>query len=189
MSGLFATLTPMRRQTFIAAAAAGLGLLAPAVAQAQTPGLHVDPSSPTGKEYAIPLDQARNSANPQAAPSSGAPGAQAGANAPRFGVGVGDSSKHRRSGSRGGAGAGGSGGSGGGTGGSGNAGAGSSSGGSQGGLPGSGHLPPTALSSANPAGGVTTPLLVIGLALAILMSGALGGLLVRRGRASTRPGS
>src|SRR4051812_19082119 len=28
-------------------------------AAAQTPGLHVDPDSPGGKEYAIPLDQAR----------------------------------------------------------------------------------------------------------------------------------
>ncbi len=40
----------------------GLCLLPAPAALAQTPGLHVDPNSPSGKEYAVPLDHARSNA-------------------------------------------------------------------------------------------------------------------------------
>ena len=39
-------------------AALSLGLAG--AASAAEPGVHVDPGSPAGKEYALPLDQARN---------------------------------------------------------------------------------------------------------------------------------
>lgn len=40
-----------------------LGLAVPATAAAHDPGVRVDPKSPAGKEYAIPLDSARDEAN------------------------------------------------------------------------------------------------------------------------------
>lgn len=58
----------------------------PSTALAQT-GVHVDPESPAGKEYAIPLEQARREAG---GTDGGA--ARPGAQAPLFGQGIGDSS-------------------------------------------------------------------------------------------------
>lgn len=56
-----------------------LALLAlPGAAFAQEPGVNVDPDSPSGKEYAIPLDRARG----QAAPSASAPQRSSGPSAP-----------------------------------------------------------------------------------------------------------
>ncbi len=68
-------------------------LLTPAAASAAEPGVHADPGSPSGKEYALPFDQARHGggggssstnhlgggggANPGSAPSD-----------PRFGQGI-----------------------------------------------------------------------------------------------------
>jgi len=67
---------------------ASLALLAPATAQAQQ-GVHVDPSSPAGKEYAIPLDQARRQAG-------GAHSAGGASGRPTlFGAGVTPASKHQ----------------------------------------------------------------------------------------------
>jgi hypothetical protein len=66
------------------ASALALGLLlAPAPAPAQEPGVHVDPSSPAGKEYAIPLEDAQR-------PSARHPRGEGGAPAerPLFGNGV-----------------------------------------------------------------------------------------------------
>lgn len=63
-----------------------LGLALAPAAYAQTPGLHVDPNSPSGHEYAIPLDRARHDAAPGAGPSSS--GGQPPSRAPLFGVGV-----------------------------------------------------------------------------------------------------
>lgn len=51
-------------------------LAIPSAALAQEPGVHVDPDSPSAKEYAIPLDQARGSLAP-AGPTSAAQGAVA----------------------------------------------------------------------------------------------------------------
>src|SRR5215207_7689413 len=56
--------------------------LAPA-ARAQEEGVFVDPGSPTGKEYAIPLDSARRQADPSGDGAGGAP-----ESAPLFGSGI-----------------------------------------------------------------------------------------------------
>jgi hypothetical protein len=56
--------------------------LAPA-AVAQEEGVFVDPDSPTGKEYAIPLDSARRQADPSDGSAGAAPGS-----APLFGAGI-----------------------------------------------------------------------------------------------------
>src|SRR6476619_4464476 len=50
-------------------------------AAAQDDGVHVDPNSPAGKEYALPLDSARRDAN-------GGGDSAAGSGAPLFGVGI-----------------------------------------------------------------------------------------------------
>src|SRR3954452_7944237 len=70
------------RGTFLRASLAlGICLLAASPAGATPPGLHVDPDSPGGKEYAIPLDQARDDAT----------GGGGGSGSHLFGVGVGGS--------------------------------------------------------------------------------------------------
>ena len=62
-----------------------IGLLAlPAAAQAQGRGVFVDPESPAGKEYAIPLEEARRQAAPGVESRSG--GGDAGP--PLFGYGI-----------------------------------------------------------------------------------------------------
>ena len=62
-----------------------LGLLAlPAVAQAQGRGVFVDPDSPAGKEYAIPLEEARRQAAPDAESRPGGDDAAS----PLFGAGI-----------------------------------------------------------------------------------------------------
>lgn len=63
----------------------GLAVAAP-VASAQDDEVFVDPGSPSGKEYALPLDQARQQG---ASESQKAPSAAARGNAPLFGEGVG----------------------------------------------------------------------------------------------------
>jgi hypothetical protein len=63
-----------------------------AASRAEAGEVHFDPESPAGKEYALPLQQARNEAlgtgGGEAAPGAGG-GDEAGAAAPLFGVGVG----------------------------------------------------------------------------------------------------
>jgi hypothetical protein len=62
-----------------------IGSLAlPVAAQAQGRGVFVDPESPAGKEYAIPLEEARRQAAPDAASRPG--GGDAGS--PLFGQGI-----------------------------------------------------------------------------------------------------
>jgi len=70
----------------------GFWVVPVSAAQAQN-GLHVDPSSPGGKEYAIPLDQARGDAagGPAAStkpPSGGSDSGSDSSTGPLFGVGV-----------------------------------------------------------------------------------------------------
>jgi hypothetical protein len=61
----------------------------PAGASAQAPGVHVDPESPTGREYDIPIERARR----EAAPTPGtAAGGSRSTGAPLFGEGIGDPS-------------------------------------------------------------------------------------------------
>ena len=76
---------PSRRKTGGAACAlVALGLLAAAgPAAAQSDGVHVDPDTPAGQEYALPLDKAR----PDVAPNSGAGGSDPG-EAELFGAGI-----------------------------------------------------------------------------------------------------
>lgn len=77
---------------------AGLVLVAPGDVIAQADGVYVDPDSPAGKEYALPLDAARREA------SGGGGGGDGGASAPPlFGAGIsnrGDSAKAARDGGR-----------------------------------------------------------------------------------------
>ena len=62
-----------------------VGALAlPAMAQAQGPGVFVDPESPAGTEYAIPLEEARRHGAPDAEPRPGAGDAAP----PLFGEGI-----------------------------------------------------------------------------------------------------
>jgi hypothetical protein len=71
--------------------ALALVLALPATAQAQERGVHVDPDSPAGKEYAIPIDKARRDASGggstpfRSAPAGAAPMVTA---APLFGQGI-----------------------------------------------------------------------------------------------------
>jgi hypothetical protein len=58
--------------------------------RAQAGEVHFDPESPAGKEYALPLQQARNEAIGTGGGEAGeGPGGSSGAAAPLFGVGVG----------------------------------------------------------------------------------------------------
>jgi hypothetical protein len=63
---------------------------------AQDDGVHVDPKSPAGKEYALPLDQARRDAA-----GGDAPGRGSGDSAPLFGAGISKGSAGRSSGEAG----------------------------------------------------------------------------------------
>jgi hypothetical protein len=59
----------------------------PGVALAQEDGVTIDPDSPSGKEYAIPLEQARRNAGAGGPPARVRPGERS---AELFGAGVGD---------------------------------------------------------------------------------------------------
>jgi hypothetical protein len=70
--------------------AAGLAvvwLVLAAPASAQQGGVFVDPDSPAGKEYAIPIEQARRQASGSPGGSAAEPGGRA-AQAPLFGAGI-----------------------------------------------------------------------------------------------------
>jgi hypothetical protein len=78
-------MTTRRTVRILAATAAVLGAsAAPAPAQ-----VFVDPGSPSGKEYAIPLESARRNAANEGGDKS-APVAQGERSAPLFGAGIGD---------------------------------------------------------------------------------------------------
>src|SRR4051794_31174635 len=70
-----------------------LAAAAPALAAAAEPGVHVDPDSPSGKEYAIPLDSVRRDAGGR---GSAEPG---GGGAPLFGAGISSAPRSTRGGS------------------------------------------------------------------------------------------
>ena len=79
------TLSSMSRAGLIALISA-LALGLPAAASAQD-GVFVDPDSPSGKEYQIPLESVRRQANPHARPGAKiAPGERS---SPLFGEGIG----------------------------------------------------------------------------------------------------
>jgi hypothetical protein len=72
----------------VLAAALVLGLAG--TASAAEPGVHVDPGSPAGKEYAIPLDQARHDAGlpPGGGNTGGGGGSPGSGGSQLFGAGV-----------------------------------------------------------------------------------------------------
>lgn len=72
------------------AAVIGLALLAPAPAAAQSGGVFVDPDSPTGKQYQLPLESARRQADPSSDGRLVTPGARPGGTVPAalFGAGI-----------------------------------------------------------------------------------------------------
>ena len=63
-----------------------LALALPALAQAQAP--RVDPDSPAGSEYQLPVDRAREQARERPAPQAGSSEDDRDAGAPLFGAGV-----------------------------------------------------------------------------------------------------
>ncbi len=74
---MFARLRPMRMRNLLGLFAAS-ALLVPGSAVAADKGVHVDPGSPAGKEYAVPLDQGRHQgAGAPGAPGGGGPGGPA----------------------------------------------------------------------------------------------------------------
>jgi hypothetical protein len=157
---------------------AGALLLVPvAPAAAQESGVHVDPDSPAGKEYAIPIEQARRQA---AGASTSKDGGRASGDAALFGAGIAP-----RSGGRGSSGQ-----SGGGTGGGGSSGSNPSGGGGSKGASG-GQAANTAaarraLAVASSDSGSSATFQTAAIALAVLLAGGLiGGVMLRlnRGRA------
>ena len=136
---------------------------------ARDDGVSVDPDSPAGVEYAVPLDQARRDAT--GTPGGGSAGTDHGQ--PLFGVGI----ERASAGSGGGGGAKGSGGSGpsAGTGG-GSSGAGTQAGAGEA----AGNGASAAAIEVAASGGSSTGLLSAGIAVAVLLLGLLGGLGLRR---------
>ena len=149
-----------------------VALLMVSAPAARADQVHTDPNSPTSKEYAIPLATARHAAAPSGAGShsGGSSSPSASGAAPLFGVGVGSSGSgassattkakpkkhhsHRSTATK-----------------------------NQVHVTQSAPLtPPSHLTEATntPGGGVTTPVLIGGLAAVALLLGGLGGLAVRR---------
>lgn len=88
-------------------AVVGLALLAPAPAVAHGGGVFVDPDSPTGKQYQLPLESARRQADPGSDGRLAPPGARPSGTGPAalFGEGIAKASHAgKRSGSSGSAG-------------------------------------------------------------------------------------
>jgi hypothetical protein len=63
-------------------------LMLPSVAPAQEPGVFVDPDSPAGKEYVIPLEEARRQAAGEEQRGAGAARAGDSGGQPLFGAGI-----------------------------------------------------------------------------------------------------
>ncbi len=165
-----AILIPMRLAFTTAAALLVWAALA-GPASAQEPGVHVDPDSPTGQEYDIPLERARRKSSPSE--DEGSRGSRTAADT-LFGAGI----EPPDDDDGGGAGASSGGGSG----------AGSGSGGAKAGSRGSrerGSKQPATVQAAisnpgAPDGGAGSTLLLGGIAVALLGAGLAGGLLLRR---------
>ena len=153
---------PMRRVATGLACAAALAVSA-GPAYAQGDGVFVDPNSPSGKEYAIPLESARRQADPRpVSPQSVSSGAS---RATLFGEGVISPSAARGARKGGGSGSG-----------KGSAGQGTGSGVDR---------RPDVVKIATsrpgaPDSGLGTPALVLGLGLLVLLVGAGAGFAVRR---------
>lgn len=163
-------LQPLRRTALTSLLLLGLTLTPSAGAQER--GVFVDPESPAGKEYAIPLEQARREAAGGAGGREGGAGGSGSGAQPLFGVGIGRAKGASASGGDGTAASGGADGSK--RGGDGQAG---------GKAPGAGDLAPSARSSAAieaAASEGSDTLLTAGIAAAVLGAGLLAGFGLRR---------
>jgi hypothetical protein len=156
-------------------AAIGLALLAPTPAVAQSDGVFVDPDSPTGKQYQLPLESARRQADPSSDGRIAPPGARPSGTGPAalFGEGIATASRAGKPSSSGG-----SGGK-------------SKPGGTAGGSNGSTSAPTTDSGSSNPvqaavsnpgapSGGVGSTLLIAAGGGLVLLIGGLAGFVIRR---------
>jgi hypothetical protein len=83
------------RRSLIGALGALLLLGAPGTASAQERGVHVDPGSPAGKEYAIPIERARREASGGTKLTTSAAPTQTAA-VPLFGQGIKPAPKHHK---------------------------------------------------------------------------------------------
>jgi LPXTG-motif cell wall-anchored protein len=162
-------------RTSVAVAIAGLALLVPGPAAAQNGGVYVDPDSPTGKQYQLPLESARRQADPSSDGRLAPPGARASGTgaAALFGEGITKASAAGKRSSSGG-----SGGK-------------STPGGRGGGSDGSSSSRKTDSASSNtvraavsnpgaPSTGIGSTLLVGAGAALVLLAGGLAGFVVRR---------
>jgi hypothetical protein len=156
-------------------AAALLALSGAGSASAQGSGVHVDPGSPTGKEYGIPLEDARREAQGDNGQLDSVE--QGSRTAPLFGEGVGDSSSSSSSSSS-------DGGSGNSGGGNNKSGAGkdssSGSGDASGETVGTAFSGTRALQATVPDGGTSSTLTIGALAISVLLLGAVLGSIARR---------
>ena len=151
-----------------------IALVLPSGASAQEDGVFVDPEGPAGKEYAIPLDQARRQGSARGGAGRGGVEPGAPGSAPLFGEGV------SRAGTRGRSRGGDSGGSGGEDGRDGRS-------GGRGGEAGGDARFPTAAALDTEGSGASAGVVTGGVALAVVLIGLLLGLALRRtvGRRST----
>jgi hypothetical protein len=144
-----------------------------APAQAQEPGVTIDPNSPAGAEYALPLDDARDT-------GAGGP-RSSGQDSPTFGVGI-----ERPQGAQGNAGSGGAaagdGGSAGDEGSATESGSRSTERSANTETSPSAKRPPSASLAATPQGGTGSSFMVAGGAAMVVLAGTLLGLVVRRRR-------
>jgi hypothetical protein len=154
-----------------------VSVLAPAAPAAAEKGVHVDPDSPAGKEYAIPFESARE----DAAGGKGDRGGSQG-NAPMFGVGIspggGGTDSSAGGGSQGAAGGGSQGAAGGGTN--------RDSGGDVVGTARGSTASLRSLQDVSTGESTSALLSVLAIALGVLLAGGLLGLLVRR-RTAAKP--
>jgi hypothetical protein len=144
----------------LALVACGVALLAPASVGAQQDDVVVDPDSPTGKEYRIPLEGARRDADPSADGKAAGPRG-ATEPAPLFGEGIVATAKGSKSTGRNG----------------------SKTGSAETGVEdtprrGAGPAPATSTTGA-PAGGTSTLLLIGGGGALVLLIGVLAGVALR----------
>jgi hypothetical protein len=156
-------------------AVVGLALLVPAPAAAQSGGVFVDPDSPTGKQYQLPLESARRQADPSSDGRLAPPGARPSGTGPAalFGEGIARASRAGKRSSSGG-----SGGK-------------SRPGGMAGGSKGSSSSPKTDSATSNtvqaavsnpgaPSGGIGSTLLIAAGGGLVLLIGGLAGFVIRR---------
>lgn len=137
-------------------------VLMPSQASGQNDGVVVDPGSPTGKEYAIPLESARRQAEPRGPTPGGPAGVRQGSrSAPLFGEGIVAGNSKAGGKTRGGSGP-------------------ESDADGTGGANAPAAIRPAVENPGAPSGGVGTTLLASGGWAAILLVGGLAGYLFRR---------